>query len=56
MLITELHAYGFVIKDFVIKGAGALFVPDPIYCVKLASGHKTGGGYDTLGGVTCAKA
>ena len=27
--VTELHAYGFVIKDFVIK-KGALFVPDPV--------------------------
>ena len=31
--VTELHAYDFVIKDFVIK-KGVLFVPDPVHvCV-----------------------
>ena len=28
--VTELHAYDFVIKDFVIK-KGVLFVPDPLH-------------------------
>ena len=29
--VTELHAYDFIIKGFVIKKGGALFVPDPVY-------------------------
>ena len=28
--VTELHAYDFVIEDFVIK-KGQLFVPDPVH-------------------------
>ena len=29
--VTELHASDCVIKDFVVKKKGALFVPDPVY-------------------------
>ena len=28
--VIELHAYDFIIKDFVIT-EGVLFVPDPVY-------------------------